>query len=70
MGFRFCFVLKLLLLYGEVVLAYAADGAYPVLRNVFEGSAGSDAAVRIAYFRVIHVTTSVANVLFHNLTSV
>ena len=55
-----------LFLYGEVVLAYAADGAYPVFGDVFKGSAGGDAAVGVAYFGVINVTTGVANVLFHN----
>ena len=63
-----CFIL--LLLYREVVLANAADGANPVFGNVFKSCAGSDAAIGVSYFRVIHITTSVANVLFHNLNMV
>jgi hypothetical protein len=58
-------VIFLLLFCREVVLAYAADGAYPVFGDVFEGGAGGDAVVGVAHFRVIHVTTGVANVLFH-----
>ena len=41
---------------GESVLAKAADGAHPVLGNVFPGSAGRDAGIGIAYLGVIHVT--------------
>jgi hypothetical protein len=56
-----------LLLYREVILAYSADGAYPIFRDVFKGCAWGDAAIRIANFWVIHVTTGFANVLFHKL---
>ena len=56
-----------LLLYREVVLAYSADGANPVLGNVFKGCAWSDTAIRIANFWVIHVTAGLADVLFHKL---
>ena len=49
----------------ETVLADAAKRAFPVVRNGFKRGARSDAAVGIAFFWVIDVTTDVANVLFH-----
>ena len=56
-----------LLFYREVLFAYSADGAYPILGEILEGCAWSDAAVGIAYFGVINITACVANVLFHNV---
>jgi len=56
-----------LLFYREVVLTNTADGAYPILGDVFKRSARSDTAIGIAYFWIINITTCVANVLFHNL---
>ena len=50
----------------EAVLADAAKRARPAVGNGFKWGAGSDAAVGIAFFWVIDVTTDVANVLFHN----
>ena len=49
----------------EIVLAYAAEGAYPVGGDVLESSAGGNAAVGVAFGRVVDVTADVANVLFH-----
>ena len=49
----------------EVALTYTTNGAYPVFGNVFEGGAGLDTAIGIAGFRIIDVTTDVANILFH-----
>ena len=59
-----------LLLDGEIVFAYAADGAYPIFGNVFKGCAGGDAAIGVAYFGVIHITAGFANVLLHKLFNV
>jgi hypothetical protein len=56
-----------LLLGREVIFAYAADGANPIFWNVFKSGAGLDTAVWVAYFGVINITASVANVLFHKL---
>ena len=53
----------------EVALAYTAEGAYPILGNVFKGCACSDAAIRIAYFGVVHITAYVAHILFHRITT-
>ena len=53
------------LLFREIALAYTTDGTYPIVGNVFEGSAGSNAAVGIAYLRVVDVTTYIAYILFH-----
>jgi len=52
----------------ERVLAQAADGAYPILGNVFPLGAGSDAAFGIAHFGIIDVTAG-ALVLFHDISS-
>ncbi len=49
----------------EAVLANAAKRAGPAVGDGFKGSAGSDAAIGIAFFWVIDVTADVANVLFH-----
>ena len=57
----------LLLLYREFVLTYSTDGTYPIFGNIFKGCAGSNAAIGIANFRIIHVTAGFANVLFHKL---
>lgn len=49
----------------EIILAYATEGAHPVGGDVFESSAGGNAAVGVAFGGVVDVTTDVANVLFH-----
>jgi len=49
----------------EAVLADAAKRAFPAVGNGFKRSAGSDAAIGIAFFWVVDVTADVANVLFH-----
>src|SRR6201999_541973 len=43
----------LLVVGGEVPLARAADGTKPGFRNIVERRARRDAAVRIAFFRVV-----------------
>jgi hypothetical protein len=55
------------LLFREIALAYTTDGTYPIVGNVFEGSAGSNAAVGIAYLRVVDVTTYIAYILLHDV---
>ena len=62
-GYRFC--RRLTLVQREIVLADAADGAYPVVGDVRKGGARRDAAVRVAHFRVLDVAAYVANVLVH-----
>ena len=52
-------VLKLLYLLKHV-LAYAADRAAPVIRQIFKGSPGSDSTVRVTLFKNIHVTAGAA----------
>jgi hypothetical protein len=51
----------------KVVFANAAEGADPVVRDLLEGGAGGDAAVRIAYRGIINVTTYKASKLLHNV---
>ena len=49
----------------ELVLAYSAERAYEIFRNIFPGSAGSNSAFRVAYFRVIFPSAYITYVLFH-----
>ena len=51
----------------EGVLAETAPGAYPIVGNVLESSAGSNAGVGIANFRIVLVTAG-ADVL-HSVSS-
>ena len=41
---------------GKSILSQAADGANPVFRDIFPGSAGSDSAFGIAGFGIIDIT--------------
>jgi hypothetical protein len=50
---------------GEIFLSGSADGAGPVVRDVFELGSGSDAAVRVADGRVINIAAESANVFIH-----
>ena len=49
----------------KFVLAYSAERAYEILRNIFPSSAGSNSAFRVAYFRVIFPSAYITYVLFH-----
>ena len=49
----------------KFVLAYSAERAYEILRNIFPGSAGSNSAFRVANFRVIFPSAYITYVLFH-----
>ena len=49
----------------EFVLAYAAEGAYPVFGEFFEWGAWLDAVVGVAYCGIILVAAYVAYILFH-----
>lgn len=51
----------------ELVLAYAADGAYPVVGQVFKLGAGRNPAVGIAYGGVIDPVADFANVFVHSV---
>ena len=50
----------------EHIFAYAAQRAAPVSRKIFESSAGSNAVFRIAFFRIISISTGIAKIFFHN----
>ena len=50
----------------EVLLAYSAQRANPIFRNIFPCCARLNAVVRIAYFRVIYITADSAYILIHN----
>ena len=54
----------LILLLGlEVVLADAADGAYPIVGDVLKRCSCGDAAIGITYCGVVDVTANFTNVL-------
>ena len=46
---------------------YSAQGAHPVVGNVFKGCSGIDAAVGISYFRVIFVTAYGTCIFCHDI---
>jgi hypothetical protein len=54
----------------EFVLAGAADGAYPIFREVFPFGAGFDAVIGISLGLVINVSADSANIFFHRVSSV
>ena len=58
------------LCWGELILAYAAEGAYPIFRQIFEGGSGLDAIVGIAKFGIINISANIAYILFHIITSI
>ena len=49
------------------LFADATHGTYPVVRDVFECGAGSNAAFRVSYFGVVNPLTYGADVLLHNI---
>ena len=54
-----------LLLFGELVLAYAAQGADPILGKIFKRSARGDSIVRITHLGIVNIATYIANILLH-----
>ena len=54
-----------LLLFGELVLAYAAQGADPILGKIFKRSARGDSIVRITHSGIITVAANIAHIDFH-----
>ena len=59
----FLYSYKLLL--GELVLAYAAQGAYPIFRDRLKSGAGLHAVIRIANSRIIHISANITYIFFH-----
>ena len=49
----------------EILFAYSANWAGPIFGNILERCARSDAAIRVAYCRIIDPRTYCANILFH-----
>ncbi len=60
--FSFCCLFSL-----EVVLAYSAQRAYPIFRDIFPCCARLYSVIRITNFRVINVTANSAYILVHNI---
>lgn len=50
----------------EILLAYTANRAYPILRDVLESCTGCDSAIGITDFGVIFVAAKSAYILLHN----
>lgn len=57
----------LLLYEAEIILAYSAKRANPIIWDVFECCTWSDAALWITYFWIINPTTYVTNIFLHNV---
>lgn len=51
--------------YLKYILTQSADRTYPVIRDVFKGSARRDAAVRITHLRIINIAARAALIFFH-----
>ncbi len=50
----------------ELVFAYSADGANPIVGDVFKFSSGSDAAIGVANRGVINPIANFTDVFIHN----
>lgn len=55
----------LLFVLDEIILAYAADRAHPIFGNVLESGAGGNAAVGIAFGRIVYEAANLADVFVH-----
>jgi len=66
-----CVLLLAMILFflDEHVLADTANGAGPIIGDVFECCAGGDTAIRVADCRVVNVTASFAFVFCHSIFS-
>lgn len=53
----------------EHALVDAADGAYPVIREVFKRRSGFDAVFGIAFFGIVCVATRITEIFFHSWNS-
>lgn len=49
----------------EHALVHAANRAAPVIGQILESGSGSDAMLGIAFFRIISVSTGIAEIFFH-----
>ena len=49
----------------ELVLADAAQWAYPILRDIFKCSSRGNSAVRVSCSRIVNVSADYTNILFH-----
>lgn len=52
----------------EIVLAYSAKRANPIIRDILECCTWSDAAFWISYFWIINPTTNVTYIFLHNVS--
>lgn len=57
-------LLAMLCFFRELILAYAADGANPIFRQIFEFGTRSDVVFRIAGSFIVYITANFTNVFF------
>lgn len=60
------FVRRLFLYDFKHVFSYSAQGAYPIVGNVFKSCSGGDASLGVSHSRIIYPVTYGANVLLHD----
>ena len=53
----------------ELILADAAQWAYPILRDIFKCSSRGNSAVRVSCSRIVNVSADYTNILFHSVFS-
>ena len=53
------------LLLGELILAYAAQGAHPISGNLLPGGAGGNAVVGITLSGIVDIAAQITNILIH-----
>lgn len=56
----------LLLRYRELILAYAAQRAYPIISESFKCGSGFNSVIRISQFGIINITANVTNIFTHS----
>lgn len=52
----------------EIILAYSAKRANPIIRDILKSCTRSDAALWISYFWIINPTTNVTYIFLHNVS--
>ncbi len=58
----------LLLNRAEIVLAYSAERANPIIRDILESCTWSDATLWISYFWIINPATNITYIFLHNVS--
>jgi hypothetical protein len=64
--FRFCQLVIIVDAGLEHALIHAAKRAAPVIRQILKSSTGSDAMLRITFFRIIGIAAGIAKIFLHS----